>query len=574
MKISGIMAIKNVIRGGYPFVEAILSIYPIVDGIFIADGGSDDGTYEALKRLERTFKKTKVFQIPWQKSKYWEAIDRTLETLIERAAGDWLFEVAGDNIWHEKDLPRLREKIEFAHENGFNSIRHPVRGVTWTTIDGYVYRNVRIIKKLPGLQSHWGGDDFHIGRCASPRKGFTSHDVGPELEIDIPFYHCHRLFPDNRYYADELIATEIATNDPERQRMYQYRKDLNFDCFQVPKEAGILECLPALIKGLSQQRSYKVRDELFDKDFLNRLTGLNYHDVKQENTGEEMELLKGINVVPFLRTVWVSEEARKVWQWPIAEISQFVQELEVLSVVHDHRRCSWQTIREDTLIESTRRWEQMGLVTIPVKRVGQFQGFAHYHVPVKEGEVANICVVLSKSLDDAKLYRDAHERGDNDVQGELLGFPKCCREFFDTVWKQGYYDPIWQAAVSSSRIIERNGNKVKVEAHPYSTAVLRYCGLRVGFHIPHSFDCQETIRIAEQRMSLAEEISPEKAERLKMLLKMPHSWDCYHGIAIVRTPIFYLVTSSVPCKERHVVEVEGSFIPEESVKGTIFPFNL
>lgn len=290
--------------------------------------------------------------------------------------------------------------------------------------------------------------------------------------------------------------------------------------------------------------------------------------VKRERT---MELLKNFDMSPFCRTIWVSKKAREAWEKPIMELSQLIQELEVISVARDQRKCTWQTIREDTLTVRSREWADMGLITLPVRRVGNWRGFAHKHVEVKEGETANICVILSKSLEDAKRYHTAHERGDNDVQGESLGFPPCCREFFCKVWPKNYIDPIWQAAVNSE-IVKRGDRKLRVKAHPYSIAILRYMGLRISFHIPCSFNCQPTIEIAEQRMKLAEELRPGKVNILKSLLSMPMSWDCLKGIGVVRTPIFYIITSSVACIDKHVVEVEGDFIPDEAKRGLAYPF--
>jgi hypothetical protein len=101
---------------------------------------------------------------------------------------------------------------------------------------------------------------------------------------------------------------------------------------------------------------------------------------------------------------------------------------------------------------------------------------------------------------------------------------------------------------------------------------LRYIGIRVGFHIPCSFACKETIAVGQQRMDLMRAKNEGSAKLLVSLLSMPISWDCYHGAAIVRTPIFYIITSSCPSINRYVVEVPGTFIPQEAtneISGTI-----
>jgi len=289
-----------------------------------------------------------------------------------------------------------------------------------------------------------------------------------------------------------------------------------------------------------------------------------------------MELIKELSIDSLARVVWVSKKAKETWEKALQELSQFVQELEVLSVVRDQRPVSWQTIGENTFPEMSMKWGEMGLIAIPLLRVGQFEGFAHKHAPLRPREPANVCVIVSKKYEYVKAFKEAYQKGDNVTQGELLGYPRCCSEFFESEWKKGYYDPIWQAGLNSE-ILEREDNKIRVKAHPLSISSMRYCGLRVGFHITHSFYCEETIKIAEERLKIAEDVDKDKVKLLRRLLEMPHSWDCYHGIAIVRTPIFYIITSSVPTKERHVIEVdygERNFIPREAERGLTFPFNL
>ena len=286
-----------------------------------------------------------------------------------------------------------------------------------------------------------------------------------------------------------------------------------------------------------------------------------------------MKLIPGLDLPPSCRTTWVSEEARKVWASVLPRVSSMVSELEVSSVAKGHRPCAWQTIAEDQFPRLAAVWAEMGLVSLPILRVRNFTGFAHRHEKPRAGEQANVCVIIAGSLKDALRFKAANASGDNDVQGELLGFPKCCRKFFDDAWAGGFFDPVWQAAMNTNHDIvgERH---IRVQGHPFANPILRYAGLRVGFHLPCAFDCRETIKVAIERMTLADQVDARLADILQGLLSMPMSWDVYHGIAVVRTPIFYLIVPSVPAAERHVVEVVSTpqLIPKESAKGTGFPF--
>ena len=290
-----------------------------------------------------------------------------------------------------------------------------------------------------------------------------------------------------------------------------------------------------------------------------------------------MELLENFDIDSFLRVAWITKEAKEQWADTLPQINQFIQELEVTSVVEGHRRCTWQTVDTAELIRYTKDWEKKGLYSIPIHQTGQFEGFAHRHAPIIKGKPTNTCVILAKTLEDCKAFRKAFETDDNFTQGQLLGYPDCCSKFFCDVWAKGYYDPIWQAVENTSEEIvtmSDNGRKVRIKGHPLSNAILRYLGLRVCFHIPCAFDCKESIRTATERLELSRKMQPDLTKLLEALMHMPHSWDCYHGIAVVRSPIFYAITSSVPCKERHVVEIEGGFIPKEARRGIGFPFDL
>lgn len=287
----------------------------------------------------------------------------------------------------------------------------------------------------------------------------------------------------------------------------------------------------------------------------------------------DMKLIEGLDLAPSCRTVWLSEEARKAWAPIIPKLGAMVSNLEVSSVAAGHRPCAWQTIGEDQFPRLAAEWAELGLVSLPIKRVRNFNGFAHRHEEPRAGERASLCVIVSKTLTDTLRFKSAFEKGDNDAQGELLGFPKCCRTFFCETWAKGYFDPIWQAALNSRHTIvgERH---IRVQGHPFANPILRYAGLRVGFHIPHALDCPGTIAVATDRMRLAKATDPNLTKLLGALLSMPMSWDVYHGIAVVRTSIFYLVVPSVPAKERHVVELvsDPEFRPREAVRGISFPF--
>lgn len=584
MKITGFMPIKNGISGGYPFLEAIISVLPVVDEFLVADGESDDGTWQALTRLADIFRKVKLYKVPWKKSKAWLWLDETIEHLISLATGDWVFEVQGDEVWHENDVKDLRRLICDTAGQGCNSIRNKCIETNWDALNlAYDYRNVRILKKVPGLMSYWGGDDFQIGEWKPVEGKYLKHHIPPEVGIEFGFYHLHRIFPENCEVAYKLIKEELAAEVPARQRplLEPY----------VPASGKVFDGLPAIVKGLAYKKKYEVRDEIFDKGWLNKVTGLDYGVPRVRHiTGQSrlpgyydkcdekrrlypMELFSDFNLDSFLRTVWLTKGAKTAWENVFVEADKILPELEVESVIRKHRLCSWQTIEEKSYENHQERWASKGLCSVVIKRVRYFEGFAHRHQEPVEGEPALVCCVVAQDVNTLEEFGKAVDNHDHYAQGELLGYPKCCSQFFADAWAQGYIDPIWQAAIKSC-YDEQGENHLRVSPSHLVNPLLRFVKVRLSFHLPCSFSCEESKRISQQRLGILREMNPGLAEKFEQLLRMPMSWDCYHGIAIIRTPLFYFVTNSSPTVERFLVEFKGDYIPSEAKKGLVYPNSL
>jgi len=278
IKISGIQTISNAVSLGYPFIEAALSALPIVDEFLITDGGSSDETPFYLKKLQKTFPdKVKIFNKPYHRCDFWQTIDECINYLIEQAEGDWILEVFGDEIWHEKSLLEVKQTIEKASKQGYNSIRTIVYWCNFQEINPYKYRNVKLVRKIEGLKGYDGGDDFHIGRHGEPAKGFTTSNIPPELVIDFVRFNLggyYTVFPENDLKRTKAVATFFAEKDKERVQRWEDLRS-NPPQKQEPNPKAVKQ-LPALVQGLAGLDKYKVREELFDKKFLKKLTGLNY----------------------------------------------------------------------------------------------------------------------------------------------------------------------------------------------------------------------------------------------------------------------------------------------------------
>ena len=276
IKISGILTINNAISLGYPFIEAVLSVLPIADEFLINDGGSSDKTYFYLEKLKKTFpKKIKIFNKPHYPGDHWEAIDECLEFLISKTKGSWLFEVQGDELWHEKDIFKIKQTIEDADKQDYNSIRTTLHWTNFQEINSYKYRNVRMLRKIKKLKSYYCGDDFQIGDSRNPAQGFTSHNVPPELITDFVCYNFSGIvFPGNVLERERSHVNFLARKQEDRKKVLKHLE--SGPILEQKPNPEIVKQLPALIQGVAGWDKYQVREELFDKKFLKELTGLKY----------------------------------------------------------------------------------------------------------------------------------------------------------------------------------------------------------------------------------------------------------------------------------------------------------
>jgi glycosyltransferase involved in cell wall biosynthesis len=108
MLISGLSFIRNGIALGYPFVEAIRSILPLVDEMVVVVGESTDGTREAVEAIGDP--RIRIIDSIWHPRITPKASVLAHQTNLGLLScrGDWVVYVQGNELFHERDLPRMR----------------------------------------------------------------------------------------------------------------------------------------------------------------------------------------------------------------------------------------------------------------------------------------------------------------------------------------------------------------------------------------------------------------------------------------------------------------------------------
>ena len=117
MKVSAFTFIKNGQILGYPFIQSIQSILPIVDEFVINVGESEDNTLDLIKSISD--KKIRVIQSKWNDKMKDRGYVYGQQKMIAQfsCTGDWLFYIEGDEVYHESDLDKIRVAMELYKDN-------------------------------------------------------------------------------------------------------------------------------------------------------------------------------------------------------------------------------------------------------------------------------------------------------------------------------------------------------------------------------------------------------------------------------------------------------------------------
>ena len=116
MKVSGFTFLRNGQKLGYPFVESIRSILPIVDEFVIALGPCDDDTEKMVREIGDP--KIRIIPTTWNERMRGDysvggfVYGQQKSIALFNCTGDWAFYLEADEVLHEADLPKIRAAME------------------------------------------------------------------------------------------------------------------------------------------------------------------------------------------------------------------------------------------------------------------------------------------------------------------------------------------------------------------------------------------------------------------------------------------------------------------------------
>lgn len=170
--ISGFMILKNALKQGYPFPEAIASALPICDEFLISDGYSTDGTFELLRQMSLSNKKIKIFRYNWLDAKSVTVLTDATNALRKKCRGEYIFYIQANEIVHEADVGFIRDLPEMLPQ--VNTFCFPYLHL----MGNYKYAEefrLRFSKNLNGIVAI--GDAWALG----PSKAFIASEAAKSL---------------------------------------------------------------------------------------------------------------------------------------------------------------------------------------------------------------------------------------------------------------------------------------------------------------------------------------------------------------------------------------------------------
>jgi glycosyltransferase involved in cell wall biosynthesis len=152
MRVSAFTFIRNGQILGYPFIESIRSIMPIVDEFVINVGASEDDTLEAIQSIDDS--KVRIIKSNWNDNMQNRGYVYGQQKMIAQfnCTGDWAFYIEGDEIYHEDDLDRIYIAMQKHLENSnvealvFNFCHFYGNANSYLDSPGWYRSEARIIK--------------------------------------------------------------------------------------------------------------------------------------------------------------------------------------------------------------------------------------------------------------------------------------------------------------------------------------------------------------------------------------------------------------------------------------------
>lgn len=287
-----------------------------------------------------------------------------------------------------------------------------------------------------------------------------------------------------------------------------------------------------------------------------------------------------LNLPEFSRFVWQSPAAQQTWEPRLHAVADAVDLVARASIGAGHRgdpvmrRVSLTNNVAPSRIAPLAQWAaEHHLVFLPMRRLPRQDGYTATSGPEPGDHQPGDFAVAITHPSASQAWIEAWQADDDSAMGELLGYPACCRSYFDRIWtKDQIIDPVWtQAGLSDLSALTKT--VIALEESPATNLFWRSLGLRMVQHLPCSMGCQPSQLVAAQFTEVAHRLGlATQWEWLTDILSWPVEWSTLHGIAEIKTPILRIIMRSDALSSKLTLQYQGTRYPDEGVTGHLFPY--
>lgn len=268
MKVSGFTFVRNAVKYGYPVVESISSILPVVDEMVVCLGNSDDGTEDLINSIGS--EKIRIVHSVWDESireggrVLAVETDKALDAVSSDSA--WLFYIQADEVVHEQYHHSITnamrqyltdtrvEGLLFNYNHFYGSYKYLGDGRSWYS------KEIRIIRNNKEIRSY------------RDAQGFRKTDGGKlkVKQIDAFIYHYGWVKnPLIMHKKIEGVGKLWAGKEAIKKVDEPEKRNLEFDYSKIDSVTFFTGTHPAVMKQLIDNENWNFEADTKKKKFKN-----------------------------------------------------------------------------------------------------------------------------------------------------------------------------------------------------------------------------------------------------------------------------------------------------------------
>ncbi len=205
--------------------------------------------------------------------------------------------------------------------------------------------------------------------------------------------------------------------------------------------------------------------------------------------------------------------------------------LEVLYVVEGTKPCARILVFEDELskiinfLNKNKIYASISdFKVIKQNLQSEFYSDKSVKIPKDFAQKGYFFIYLSKNKEIAEKAKIMEENSDHKELGVLLGYPKCCCEFFENNFNEDNVDLTLKTLENS------NGNEFPF----YNNIAARHFDVALLSHFPHNFDCEPSMGIAKNNFKTIQKYSKQLATFFLTILQSVVIYTIGEGVFSLR----------------------------------------